>query len=785
MHSVARDEPILATPQTGRVRLRIKVRGIVQGLGFRPYIYKLSTARNLDGFVLNTSWGVLIELQGSSDQCHEFVLKLERSPPPHCEIWGLEIENIPPRCESGFSIVSSISQKGQVTPVIPDLAVCDECLTEISDPDNRRYRYPFTSCTQCGPRYSISTRLPYDRDHTSMIDFSMCQTCQSEYDNPADRRFHAETNACVECGPILTLTGKEGREIAKGDLALTKAIDSIKSGKIIAMKGLGGFQLLVDARSERAVLELRKRKQREHKPFALMFKSLDDVKQACYLSHQESMLLTGSEMPIVILRRRPGWSGVVDNIAPGNPYLGVMLPYTPLHNLLMHDLEFPIVATSGNISQDPIITDNNRAVIELGNIADEFLTHNRKIVRSLDDSVVQEVCGNQQVLRLARGYAPLTVKTVNIDAGILAMGGHLKTSLAATGIDRTVLGQHIGDLSSHAACNGYKHAVKDMTDTLMSVPPSQFNCDLHPDYESTRMAMEWSKKSGLPLNKVQHHVAHVAAGMAEHGLQAPLLGVAFDGTGYGTDGTIWGGEFIHVKSGIWSRVARFRHFCLPGGHAAIREPSRTALGLLYELFGKDVASNMPFLTDSFNLKQRQVLLNMCEKRINSPLTSSVGRLFDAISSILGLCHYNGYEGQAACELEWAALKGDDSRDYEFIISQGPQGSPCRVVDWEPVILKLIEDHLNAVSVADIAASFHAALARVIVELARQIDCDKVLLTGGCFQNRTLTTMAVGLLGSLSIPVFWHHKVPPGDGGIALGQAVSTSWQRQQGYEICV
>ncbi|NNE39130.1 MAG: carbamoyltransferase HypF, partial [Gammaproteobacteria bacterium] len=440
MLSLTQDKSTLAILQTGRVRLRLKVKGIVQGIGFRPYVYKLSRARNLDGFVMNTTWGVLMELEGSSKQVVDLVRQLEQSPPLNCDIWEMDSEIVSPRNESGFSIVPSSSQHGQVTPALPDLAICDECRAEISDPGNRRYRYPFTSCIRCGPRYSIITRLPYDRSSTAMAEFTMCQQCQAEYDDPDDRRFHAEANACPDCGPILSLLSKEGEETVTGNLALTSITEFIRSGKIVAMKGLGGFQLLADARNESVVRKLRNRKQREFKPFAVMFKSLDDLEQACYVSVNERQLLSGRERPIVILRRRPGWSGIADAIAPGNPYIGVMLPYTPLHYILMQYLQFPVVATSGNISQDPIITENNTAVIELGNIADAFLVHNRNIVRPLDDSVVQEVCGSEQVLRLARGYAPLSVKAVNIDAGLVAMGGHVKTALAATGLDRVVLG---------------------------------------------------------------------------------------------------------------------------------------------------------------------------------------------------------------------------------------------------------------------------------------------------------------------------------------------------------
>ncbi len=561
-----------------RVRERIAVTGNVQGVGFRPFVWRQASARGLAGYVVNTPEGVTLEAEGTQADIDGLVDAL-RAPPPPAATVTLAREALSPIGEAGFTIRDSALGGTRSAAVLPDLATCEECFAEVSDPANRRYRYPFTNCTRCGPRYSIITDLPYDRQRTTMRRFVMCPDCQAEYENPADRRFHAEPNACPVCGPQLALWDGQGTELAVRDDALKAAAKALADGKIVAVKGLGGFHLMADALNEDAVRALRQRKHREEKPFAVMFASLDALNQAAAPSDIEIATLTARERPIVLIRQRA--DVLAPSVAPRNPLVGAMLPYTPLHHLLLAGLGFPVVATSGNRSDEPICIDEHEALARLKGIADLFLVHDRPIERPVDDSVVRVIAGKPTVFRRARGLAP-AVAARGVKPGILAVGGHLKTTVALSTEAGVVLGQHLGDLDTAEARDAYERGIADIQ-RLHDLTPRLIARDLHPDYHSTRVA----EGLAAPKFAIQHHLAHVASCMAEHGLEPPVLGVSWDGTGYGTDGTVWGGEFLAVTAEGWKRVGHLRPFRLPGGEAAVREPRRSAVGLLHAAFGAD------------------------------------------------------------------------------------------------------------------------------------------------------------------------------------------------------
>ena len=596
--------------------------------------------------MVNTPEGVTLEAEGPADAIDALVAALREPPPPAATV-TLTREAVQPTGETGFTIRDSALGGTRSAAVLPDLATCEECLAEVSDPSNRRYRYPFTNCTHCGPRYSIITDLPYDRARTTMRRFVMCPECQAEYEDPADRRFHAEPNACPVCGPQLRLWNGQGTVLAERDEALKAAAVALRDGKIVAVKGLGGFHLMADARNEEAVRALRQRKHREEKPFAVMFASLDAIRAAADPTDVEIEVLTSRERPIVLVRKRPGV--LADSVAPGNPLTGAMLPYTPLHHLLTAELGLPVVATSGNRSDEPICIDEHEALSRLKDIADLFLVHDRPIVRPVDDSVVRVIAGKPTVFRRARGLAP-AVAARGVKPGILAVGGHLKTTVALSTEAGVVLGQHLGDLDTAEARDAYDRGIADIQ-RLHDTAPRLIACDMHPDYHSTHVA----EGLAAPKLAVQHHVAHVASCMAEHGLEPPVLGVSWDGTGYGTDGTVWGGEFLLVTADGWKRVAHLRPFRLPGGEAAVREPRRSALGLLHAAFGADAFA----MTDlapvaAFTPAERRALATMLDRGLNAPVTTSAGRLFDAVAALIGLRQTTSHEGQAAMELEWAA-----------------------------------------------------------------------------------------------------------------------------------
>ena len=738
-------------------RLRLVIRGAVQGVGFRPFVYRLATQLGLTGWVKNTSQGVFVEVEGPAPALSEYVRRVDEERPPRSFIASLEATYLDPVGFASFEVRPS-DQSGQKTAlVLPDIATCSECLGEVLDPANRRYLYPFTNCTNCGPRFSIIAGLPYDRRNTTMRRFTMCPECQAEYDDPADRRFHAQPNACPVCGPHLELWDGEGRLLATCHDALLAAVQAIQQGGIVAVKGLGGFHLMVDAGDQAAVLRLRQAKRREERPLALMYPSIEAVEADCEVSPQEHRLLQSPETPIVLLRRRQA-AAVSPSVAPGNPNLGAMLPYTPLHHILLRELAFPVVATSGNLTDEPICTDEHEALDRLRGIADLFLVHDRPVARHVDDSVARVMLGRELLLRRARGYAPLPIPVSGPLPRLLGVGAHLKNTVAAAIGDQVFVSQHVGDLETSQARAAFARVIDDFG-RLYEFRPEAVACDAHPDYLSTRYA----QATDLPAIAVQHHQAHILSCMAENEVSEPLLGVAWDGTGYGLDGTVWGGEFLHVQDGRLDRVATFRSFPLPGSEQAVREPRRSALGLLHEI-GE---AGEP---EAFSPGELPVLRTMLDRGLNCPRSSSVGRLFDAVASLVRLRQRARFEGQAAMELEFAlhGVKIDDTYAFDVCEADG-----IRTVDWEPMIRELLAER-DSVSAGVVSAKFHNTLAEVIVAVAHAVGESRVVLSGGCFQNRYLTERAVRRLEADGFRPYWHQRVPPNDGGIALGQVIGAS-----------
>jgi hydrogenase maturation protein HypF len=739
----------------------------VQGVGFRPFIYRLAKELDLTGWVLNSAQGVFIEVEGAGGALRQFLVRIEREKPPRAIIQSLEFSFLDATGYETFEIRESAESGAKTTLILPDIATCPDCLAEISDSNNRRHRYPFTNCTNCGPRFSIIEELPYDRANTSMKNFAMCPQCDLEYRDPLDRRFHAQPNACPICGPHLELWDAQGKVLALRDDALLQAAEKIRGGAILALKGLGGFQLIADARNEAVVKRLRERKRRSEKPFALMYPSLEMAREHCRVCELEERLLLSPEAPIVLLQR---WSPpLAPSVAPDNPYLGVMLPSTPLHHLFMRELGFPVVATSGNLSDEPICTDEREALARLNGIADFFLVHDRPIVRPMDDSVTRVVRGREMVLRRARGYAPLPVHLKMPLPCVLAVGAHFKNAVALSVGHESFVSQHIGDLETSEAHAAFRAVAADLP-RLYQATPEVVACDLHPDYLSTKYAVQSAAQLDVPLHPVQHHWAHVLSCMAENEVEFPALGVAWDGTGYGPDGTLWGGEFLLAGEKSFERVAHFRHFRLPGGDAAVKQPRRSALGVLFEIGGaaaldqKDLAP-----VRDFSESDLAVIRQMLVKKSQAPVTSSAGRLFDAVASITGLRQQMSFEGQAAMELEFA-IQPCVCEAYSFEIKST---SPS-VVDWRPMIGEITEDVRHGVDPGVISAKFHNTLVEIIVTVARHVGQTRVVLTGGCFQNRYLTALSVQRLLEEGFRPYWHQRLPPNDGGIALGQIVDAA-----------
>ncbi|HXX63439.1 MAG TPA: carbamoyltransferase HypF [Bacteroidota bacterium] len=748
-------------------RVHIAIRGAVQGVGFRPFVYRLAEELRLTGWVLNSPQGVFTEAEGERPSLEAFILRIEREKPPRASIQSLEYSFLDPKGYHSFEIRTS-TETGETTAlVLPDIATCDECRAEIFDPSNRRYLYPFTNCTNCGPRYTIIESLPYDRTNTSMRHFAMCEECRREYLDPLNRRFHAEPIACPRCGPQLLLWDEAGVARATGGNALQEAARRIRDGAIIALKGIGGFQLLVDARNRDAVLRLRLRKHREGKPFALMVPDLPAADRLCVISGLERRALSSSEAPIVLLTKRSGQEALVDpSVAPDNPYLALMLPYSPLHHLLLRELDIPVVATSGNLSDEPICIDEHEALERLHGIAEGFLLHDRPIIRHADDSIVRIMLGRELVLRRARGFAPLPVTLSSAGESLLAVGAHLKNTVAVAKAGNVFISQHIGDLETQQSLEAFHRALADL-ESLFAVSPQWVVSDLHPDYLST----QYARASGLPLLAFQHHHAHIASCMAENGLSGQALGISWDGTGYGLDGSVWGGEFFLVGPSGAQRVCALRKFRLPGGDKAVREPRRSAVGMLYELFGQTVFQRSELHpVEAFSAGEIRTLRGMLARGVNAPETSSIGRLFDAVASLIGLRQKSTYEGEAAMALEFALEDPESEPPYELSVLEDHTGAgPGFRIDWMPMVHSLIKDVGAGVPLPRMSARFHNALAEAAVNVARKFSEKRVVLSGGCFQNRYLTERIVRRLEEEHFQPYWHQRVPPNDGGISLGQ----------------
>jgi hydrogenase maturation protein HypF len=736
----------------------------VQGVGFRPFVYRLAVGFGLTGWVRNTPAGVFLEVQGAEECLHAFLHDLSDKAPPLAVITSIGSAEIATVEEASFTILASGGGENSIQ-IAPDGDVCPDCLRELFDPADRRYRYPFINCTNCGPRYSIITGVPYDRPFTTMARFPLCPLCRAEYGNPLDRRFHAQPVACPVCGPRLDLFAAAGGRVA-GD-PLDMAIDLLMAGKILALKGLGGYHLAVDACNADAVRQLRLRKKRDEKPFAVMSSGIVEVAGYAHLDRMEQRLLEGPEKPIVLLRKRQG-NPLAPLVAPANGYFGVMLPSTPLHHLLLRG-NFPaLVMTSGNLSDEPIAYRDDEARERLAGIADFFLVHDRGIHIRSDDSVIRVFQGKPIFLRRSRGYVPRAVVLPAAQRSVLAVGAELKGTVCLTRHDQAFLSQHIGDLQNDAVLRSLEETV-DHLQRILAICPEVVAHDMHPDYLSTVFAQDLSGLTRIP---VQHHHAHLASCMAENGLEGEAIGVIFDGTGYGTDGTIWGGEFLVGGYHTFRRRGHFRQVPMPGGDAAVREPFRMALSHLYAAFGERLFDlPLPFL-GKIAAEHRKLFITMLEKRINSPLTSSCGRLFDAVAALVGMRDRVSYEGQAAIELEALAEESDSCLVYPYVVEEQKD---VATVDFSPMFRALVRDVEAGRASSALARGFHNTIAVATAEVCgvirRENGMDRVILSGGVFQNKLLTENIFSLLTERDFQVFIQRLVPPNDGGLALGQAI--------------
>jgi len=767
------------------IRRRIRVSGVVQGVGFRPYIYRLAREQQLSGSIFNDTAGVTIEVEGPTDSVEAFLRRLPNETPPLAHIAAASVEDLPCTGENSFRIVHSESRGHVVTQIPADAATCDDCLRELLDPGDRRYRYPFTNCTNCGPRYTITRSIPYDRPQTSMAKFPMCPQCQAEYDDPTNRRFHAQPNACWDCGPHLWLVDAEGEDLPAED-PIAETIRRLLAGEVIAIKGIGGFHLAVDATSEAAVQDLRQRKHRYGKPLAVMFRNVTDAGTYCEIINDEKVSLTRVERPIVLVRRRQS-TAIVPSVAPGISRLGVFLPYAPFHHLLFASGELKaLVMTSANLSEEPIAIDNAEAVSRLGNIADAFLMHDREILQRCDDSVLQVVENKPQLLRRARGFVPLPIQLPFEAPPLLAVGGHLKNVFCLASGRNAYQSQHLGDLENPAGVAFFEEALTHLKHTF-EIEPQVVVHDMHPGYLSTQWAQ---RQAGVRLLPVQHHHAHIAACLAEHNLTNRVIGLSLDGTGYGADGHIWGGEVLLSSYADFQRFGHLKYVALPGSEAAIREPWRIAFSHLMaaigdEVFGPEILAVLGVSTDQAHLLQR-----MIDRRINSPLTSSCGRLFDAAAALILGRRTVDYEAQAAIELEDVAYITDivtNTGEYHIGIQQGSgnrnqdgaSDQPSQL-DAAPMFREILADLRAGVPASTMSRRFHAAVAEAYSALAiaarEATKLQQVCLGGGVIHNRLLVHLLRTNLESAGFEVYLPSRVSPGDGGLSYGQVVVAAAQ---------
>jgi hydrogenase maturation protein HypF len=757
-----------------KLKLRIRITGVVQGVGFRPFIFRLAKELGLKGYVLNDVEGVFVEAEGDKKKLDEFLIRIPKEKPDISQIFSLRhsflheprifsLQSWPDSGSHDFEIRESSDQGEKKVTLLPDISVCDECTAETTDPRNRRFLYLFTNCTNCGPRFTITKDFPYDRNNTSMKEFTMCSDCESEYNSSQDRRFHAQPNACHECGPWISIYDNDGSlQFSKYD-ALKITIDLIQKGAVIAIKGIGGFHLVCDATNEDAVNRLRKNKFREEKPMAVMFPDLEMIRTEAKLSKLEERAIDSIEKPIVIVTKSDT-SAIADAVSPHNSTVGVFLPYTPLHHIMLQKLRKPVVATSANMTDEPIVKDEEDAFNRLSGIADNILSHNRGIVRRCDDSVVRIMADRQVPIRRSRGFVPLSVNIpFKLKNTVLALGPYMNNTIALGIEDRVYLSQHIGDLDTPLAMEFYEETVNDLL-RLLGAKPDIVISDFHPGYYSTQFG---EKNYADRLLKVQHHFAHILSCMAENDLPEGhrVIGCAFDGTGYGPDKTIWGSEVMTASYKDFKRAFHLLPYRLPGGDKAVKEPCRAALSLLYESFGDEAPDlDFKFMPD----KERSFLLEMIKKEINSPLTTSMGRLFDGVASLIGLRHKVSYHAQAAIALEQAALRSGEAGSYPFSF----EGN---IIDFRPLIRAIVDDVKERTSIEKMAKKFHNSIVNIIINTSENLRADSgittVALSGGVFQNAILLEETFSRLQESGFTPIIHQLVPPNDGGISLGQVV--------------
>ncbi len=786
------------------MRKRIIVKGIVQGVGFRPFIYRLAHKFALTGKVYNDPLGVIIEIEGSKESIENFLKLVRLETPPLARITDIETTDIPEKGSQHFAIAESEEHKEKKTLIAPDIAVCDDCLNELLDPSDRRYRYPFINCTNCGPRFTIIRKIPYDRKHTSMSDFTMCGDCQKEYDDPLDRRFHAQPNACFLCGPHVWFTSADGKDIPCED-PVKECAELLKKGKIVAIKGIGGFHLAVDASNSHAVRRLRERKLREEKPLAVMSESIERIREYAQVDEKEKKLLCTPERPIVLLRKRNDANSgrsklnVCEEVAPKNTHYGVMLPYTPIHHLIFRSgIDFlALVMTSANLSEEPIVIGNDEAVRRLTGIADGFLMHDREILLRSDDSVMLITGGKERFIRRSRGFVPVPIFAREEHSAVMALGAELKNAVCILKGNNAFLSQHVGDLENMEAFEFFLEAGVHLR-KILEIDPSAVAYDLHPEYLNTKYAKELR---GVKLIGVQHHHAHIVSCCAENGETDPVIGLSMDGLGYGTDGTLWGGEVLIVDQSGFERFATFASMPMPGGTAAIKEPWRMAISCLYAAYGEEIFGlKIPFIK-GLEKNSLRTIVRMIQKKINSPLTSGLGRIFDAVSALLGVRSTVRYEGQAPFELEmlieesgrmhspypYAFRETERSKKFDMLLDMARREQekevlspwyddyPSFIIDMNETLRAIVADIEAEKPAGRISAKFHGTVVSILAEacsmLRIEIGFDKVALSGGVFQNKYLFTHLVDELRQRGFEILSHSLVPTNDGGIALGQAL--------------
>ncbi len=736
--------------------LKIHLTGAVQGVGFRPFVYNLAKRYGLNGYVINDTHGVIIEIEGDEKYINQFLISLQIEKPPLAHIFSQEIEQLLLKGYKDFEIRKSESKGKKEVFILPDISTCEECFKELTDPNNRRYRYPFINCTNCGPRFTIIERLPYDRPNTTMKKFKMCPDCEREYNDPRDRRFHAQPNACPVCGPHISLYTSDKRLVSEREQGLKDTIKLLKEGKILAIKGIGGFHLVCDATNEKAIKTLRERKRRGEKPFAVMFKDIEQVKQYADITDFEEVIILSPEKPIVIVKSKSD-TDLSEEVTPYLDRIGVFLPYSPLHYLLLEDFGKPLVMTSANLSDEPIVKDNEEAFEKLSIFTDYILTHNRDIKNRVDDSVVRIIDKKISFIRRSRGYAPLPVKLpFKLDKKVLAVGGHQKNTIAIGFDDKAFLSQHIGDLETVDACKNFEEIIYSFFQ-LYDFKPEVVIADLHPRYYSTQWAKEFSEKNNISLIQLQHHYSHALSLMAENQIKnEPIFAVCWDGTGYGIDGNLWGGEFLIADYKGYKRALHFDYFKLIGGEKAVKEPRRVALSILFEIFGKNLPDT--YTRQAFKEKEIELLYKTWKKGLNSPLSSSVGRLFDAVASILNTRQVLSYEGQSGMIME---------NFYDWSVKDFYPFEIEKTVNWRPIFQALIEDKADLKTKI---SKFINTLAQIVIESYKLFGNGlKLGLSGGVFQNKPLTEKIIQLAKKENVEVLIHKKVPANDGGLTLGQ----------------